>query len=129
MAPTFNAIGLAAEDMAATLAFYRALGLEIAPEQDSEQHAEALLPGGIRLMFDSFALLRSLIPDWTPTGEAAGGLAFLCDSPAEVDAVHADLVKAGYASHKDPWDAPWRQRYAQITDPDGRVVDLFAWLT
>lgn len=127
MAPTFNAIGLAAEDMPATLDFYRALGLSIPPEQDKEPHAEAVLPGGIRLMFDSCASLRSLDPDWTP-GEPGGGLAFLCENAAEVDTVHAALVDAGYRSHKEPWDAVWGQRYAQVLDPDGRVVDLFAWL-
>lgn len=127
MAPTFNAIGLAAEDLPATLAFYRALGLDIPTEQDAGPHAEAVLPGGIRLMFDSYASLKELDPEWTPMPEGAGGLAFLCDTPAEVDTVHTDLVEAGYASYKDPWDAPWGQRYAQITDPDGRIVDLFAW--
>ena len=25
-----------------------------------------------------------------------------------------------------PWDAFWGQRYAQVKDPDGNVVDLFA---
>jgi len=128
MAPTFNAIGLAAADMATTLAFYRELGLDIPAEQDTAPHAEAVLPGGIRLMFDSYASLRELDPEWTPAPEGAGGLAFLCDNPAEVDEVHSNLVRAGYASYKDPWDAPWGQRYAQITDPDGRVVDLFAWV-
>jgi uncharacterized glyoxalase superfamily protein PhnB len=127
MAPTFNAIGLAAHDMAATLAFYRALGLDIAPEQDKEPHAEAQLPGGIRLMFDSHESLRSLDPEWTPGDPAgAGSLAFLCDSPADVDAAHATLVAAGHPSHKEPWDAVWGQRYAQVADPDGRVIDLFA---
>jgi catechol 2,3-dioxygenase-like lactoylglutathione lyase family enzyme len=130
MAPTFNAIGLAAADMAATLAFYRLLGLEIAPEADKEPHAEALLPGGIRLMFDSHESLTSLFPEWTPPDpEGAAELAFLCDDPADVDAVHAALVAAGHRSNKEPWDAVWGQRYAQVFDPDGRSVSLFASLT
>jgi uncharacterized glyoxalase superfamily protein PhnB len=54
------------------------------------------------------------------------GICFLCDSPAEVDKTHADLVAAGYRSHKDPWDAFWGQRYASVVDPDDNVVDLFA---
>lgn len=128
MAPTFNAIGLAAADMAATLAFYRSLGLDIPAEQDTAPHAEAVLPGGIRLMFDSYASLAELDPEWTPAPEGAGGLAFVCDNPAEVDEVHADLVEAGHESYKEPWDAVWGQRYAQIKDPDGRVIDLFAWV-
>ena len=46
--------------------------------------------------------------------------------PRDVDAVYADLTGAGYESHKEPWDAFWGQRYAQVRDPDGHVIDLFA---
>jgi uncharacterized glyoxalase superfamily protein PhnB len=54
------------------------------------------------------------------------GLAFECDSPDEVDQVYSELVGAGYHGHKEPWDAFWGQRYAQLHDPDGNGVDLFA---
>jgi hypothetical protein len=53
MAPTFNGIGLAAADMATSLAFYRRLGLEFPGGSDDEPHVEATLPGGIRLMWDT----------------------------------------------------------------------------
>jgi catechol 2,3-dioxygenase-like lactoylglutathione lyase family enzyme len=129
MAPTFNAIGLPVADMATTLAFYRKLGLDLAAELDKEPHAEAELPGGIRLMFDTHDMLRSFDPDWRPPTGKGASLAFLCADAAEVDAVHADMVGAGYRSHKDPWDAEWGQRYAMLTDPDGNGVDLYAWLT
>ena len=36
------------------------------------------------------------------------------------------LVAAGYQGGKEPWDAFWGQRYAQVFDPDGNSVDLFA---
>jgi catechol 2,3-dioxygenase-like lactoylglutathione lyase family enzyme len=128
MAPTFNAIGLAAADMATTLAFYRRLGLDIPAEADTEPHVEAILPGGIRLMWDSNEMLTSLDPDFTPpTGEGAS-LAFLCADAAEVDSVHVEMVQAGYVSHRDPWNAEWGQRYAVLKDPDGNTVDLFAWV-
>jgi uncharacterized glyoxalase superfamily protein PhnB len=55
-------------------------------------------------------------------------LTFLCNSPAEVDTTYAQLTAQGYAGHKAPYDAFWGQRYAQIEDPDGNVVDLFASL-
>jgi len=32
----------------------------------------------------------------------------------------------GHRAHKAPWDAFWGQRYAQVLDPDGNSVDLFA---
>jgi uncharacterized glyoxalase superfamily protein PhnB len=56
-------------------------------------------------------------------------LAFLFESPGAVDQKFAELVKAGAHPRKAPWDAFWGQRYAQIYDPDGNVVDLFAPLS
>ncbi|MDQ7033970.1 MAG: VOC family protein [Anaerolineae bacterium] len=54
------------------------------------------------------------------------GLAFLCDSPKDVDTHFERLKGLGYGVHKAPFDAFWGQRYAQIEDPDGNVIDLFA---
>ena len=53
-------------------------------------------------------------------------LAFACDDPADVDAIYADLVGAGYRGHLAPFDAFWGMRYATILDPDDNGVDLFA---
>jgi uncharacterized glyoxalase superfamily protein PhnB len=39
---------------------------------------------------------------------------------------HRELVAAGAESRNEPWDAYWGQRYAQVKDPDGNVIDLFA---
>lgn len=127
MAPKFDLVGLVVEDMAASLAFYRELGVVASEGSDGEPHVEATLPGGLRFAWDTVATIRSFDPEWTrPVGGNNVGLAFRCDSPAEVDALHAELVAAGHPSHKDPWDAFWGQRYASVTDPDGNVVDLFA---
>lgn len=124
MATTLNGIGLAAADMATSLAFYRRLGLDIAAEADHEPHAEAVLPGSIRMMWDTHASLRGFDPDWTPS-TGGPGLAFLCADAAEVDRVYQEL---GADSVKPPWDAPWGQRYAIIKDPDGYQIELFAWV-
>ena len=127
MAPTLNALGIVVADMGKSLAFYRRLGLDIPAEADSQPHAEATLPGGTRLMFDTVDLVRSFVPDWTaPSGSPRIGLAFQCADPAEVDRVYAGLVEAGYEGHKPPWDAEWRMRYALLRDPDGNGVDLYA---
>ncbi len=56
---------------------------------------------------------------------APGGPAFLCPSPADVDAKYADLAALGHG-HKEPWDAFRGQRYASVKDPDGNQIDLFA---
>ena len=127
MPPKFDLIGIVVQDMATSLKFYRQLGLSIPAEADSEGHVEATLAGGLRFAWDSAEVIRSFDPDWTPgSGGHRMGLAFLCDNAAEVDAMYNRLVGQGYVSHKEPWDAFWGQRYAQVLDPDGNPVDLFA---
>ena len=124
--PTLNAIGIVSKDLGASVRFYRLLGVEL-PDPDGD-HVEATLPSGIRLMLDDRKLIKQLDPEWTePTGHRMV-LAFACASPAEVDATYAKMTGAGHRSKTAPWDAFWNQRYAQIVDPDGNVVDLFAAL-
>ena len=122
-------IGLVVEDLAASLAFYRRLGLQIPEGAESSEHGhvELELAGGLRLAWDTVEVIRSFDPEWEPAGGGARiALAFRCDGPAEVDSTYNELVGAGYDGHKEPWDAFWGQRYAQVRDPDGNGVDLFA---
>ena len=126
MALRLDLIGIVVEDMPRALAFYRLLGLDLPPEADEEGHVETTLPGGLRLAWDTVDVIRSFSQWEPPSGGHRMGLAFLCDSPADVDARHAELLAAGHRSHLDPFDAFWGQRYATVLDPDGNPVDLFA---
>ena len=45
-----------------------------------------------------------------------------------MDATYAGLVAAGFEGKKEPYDAFWGQRFADVVDPDGNVVHLFAAL-
>lgn len=123
--PRFDAFGLVVEDMAATLAFYRRVGLDIPEGSEGEGHVEVEV-GGVRMMFDTVEVVRSFSEWEPPSGGHRIGLAFLCDSPEHVDATYADLVGAGHRGHLEPFDAFWGQRYATVLDPDGNPVDLFA---
>jgi catechol 2,3-dioxygenase-like lactoylglutathione lyase family enzyme len=123
-------IGIAVSDMAAALAFYRRLGLDLPASADNEPHVEATLQGGLRLAWDTEETIRSFDPDWQPPASGHRiGLAFRCDDPAGVDEAYAELVAAGYEGARAPWDAFWGQRYATVHDPDGNPVDLFAPLS
>lgn len=125
--PRLDMIGMVTANMAAALAFYRRLGLEIPADADGEAHVEALGPGGVRVAWDTVEVMRATDPNWRfPMGENRLSLAFHCGTPAGVDAVHAELVAAGHRSEREPWDAFWGQRYAVVLDPDGNSVDLFA---
>lgn len=121
-------IEIVTADMAASLAFYRRLGLDIPPEADSEPHVEITLLGGqLVLAWDTAETIRSFTPAWQPPSRGRRmALAFRCADTTAVDREHAALVQAGYANAVDPFDAPWGQRYASVHDPDGNAVDLFA---
>jgi catechol 2,3-dioxygenase-like lactoylglutathione lyase family enzyme len=127
VAPRLDVVGLVVQDMAASIAFYRRLGLVFADGADAEGHVETNLPGGLRLILDTVEIIHSFDPGWTrPSGDHRMALAFACDSPAEVDALYRQLVDAGHEGHLVPWDAFWGQRYATAHDPDGNAIELFA---
>jgi uncharacterized glyoxalase superfamily protein PhnB len=125
--PDLNAIGIVASDMARSIRFYRLLGLDF-PETPDEGHVEAPLANGGRLMLDSEDVIRSFKPDWERENGNQLGLAWECASPTEVDEVFARIVADGFESEKEPWDAFWGQRYAQLLDPDGVEISLYAAL-
>jgi catechol 2,3-dioxygenase-like lactoylglutathione lyase family enzyme len=125
--PKLNAIGIVATDLARSIRFYRLLGLDV-PETPHEGHVDTFLPNGIRFMLDTEETVESFRPDWKRATGNQLGLAFECSDAAEVDEIHARVVAAGFQSEKEPWDAVWGQRYAQLADPDGVPVDLYAAL-
>lgn len=126
--PRFNAIGFAVADMARSLEFYRALGLEVPEGAQSAPHAEIPLAPGVRLLLDTHESIAAFDPGFTPATGGHGSLAFDCGDPAGVDAAHERMVAAGAKSHLAPWDAFWGQRYAVVLDPDGHGVDFYAAL-
>jgi catechol 2,3-dioxygenase-like lactoylglutathione lyase family enzyme len=122
-----DAVGIVVDDMARSLAFYRQLGVDVPADADEQPHVEVVLPGGMRLLFDTEETIRSFDPDWQPPDRGHRvGLAFLVDTPSELDTLYETLVSSGYTGHKAPWDAFWGQRYAMLHDPDGNAVDLFS---
>jgi catechol 2,3-dioxygenase-like lactoylglutathione lyase family enzyme len=120
-----NAIGIVASDMERSIRFYRLLGLDV-PETPGEGHVDTFLPNGVRFMLDQEDVIKSFRPEWTRETGNQLALAFECDSPADVDDLYRRVVEAGFTGEKEPWDAFWGQRYAQLLDPDGVPVDLYA---
>ncbi len=126
--PELNAIGIAVSDLRRSMQFYRLLGLDL-PEDSPENHVEAKMANGTRLMFDTEEVIQSFLPGWTRLDGNQVSLAFECPSPTEVDEVYARVIAAGFEGEKEPWDAFWGQRYALLGDPDGVRVNLYAALT
>lgn len=122
-----GALGIVVADLARSLDFYRALGLDIPEGAEKEPHVEVHVAGGFSLMFDPVSTITSFDPDWTPpTGGPGVSLAFGFGTPAAVDEAYATMTDLGFDGHKVPWDAFWGQRYASLRDPDGNGVDLYA---
>lgn len=127
--PGLDVVGVIVSDLGRAMQFYARLGIEFPADPDSmgHGHVEAPLPGGLRFTLDAESSIRSFDPDWSPpSGGHRVAVAFRCASPEEVDSLYRELTDAGACGYKEPWDAFWGQRYAQVEDPDGNVVDLFA---
>ena len=125
--PQLNALGIVVSDMARSIRFYRLLGLDV-PETPDEGHVDTFLPNGVRFMLDTEEVVHSFRPEWTRETGNQVGLALECAGQTEVDDVYARVTAAGFHGEKEPWDAFWGQRYAQLRDPDGVPVDLYAAL-
>ena len=121
--PKLDAIGIVVKNLDESRRFYRLIGVDI-PEVD-EDHVEVVLENGLRLMFDKLELVQKIMKWEEPVGHRMG-LAFLCSSPADVDVTVEKIRAEGFKVSLEPWDAFWGQRYAQVVDPDGNLIDLFA---
>jgi len=123
-----NAIGIVVSDMEQSIRFYRLLGVDV-PQTPDEGHVDTFLPNGVRFMLDTENVIRSFRPEWSRDVGNQVAVAFQCGSASEVDQIYASAVEAGFHGENEPWDAFWGQRYAQLADPDGVPVDLYAQLS
>ena len=125
----FDQFNLVVSDMAATVAFYRLLGLEI-PDTLAEwqdHHRTAILGNGVDLDFDSVEFARKWNGGWPGgSGGHTGVLGFRLGSREEVDAAYTIMTGAGYNGQQPPYDAFWGARYAIVEDPDGNAVGLMS---
>ena len=129
--PVLNQVDIVARDFDATLAFYRALGIDVVevprmPGSDI-RHAEVTLENGFVVHVDNEALARVYNAGWR--GPGGGTRALLGCSVAtreEVDLRYAALVAAGYEGRQAPYDAFWGARYAIVADPDGVEVGIMS---
>lgn len=124
-----DAVGLIVGDLRRSVRFYRSLGVPFpeGAEESEHGHAEAHLTGGFRLLLDTEAVIASFDPAWRPpSGDPRVSVAFRCAGPEMVDGLYARAIESGGHGHNEPWDAFWGQRYAQLRDPDGNGVDLYA---
>jgi uncharacterized glyoxalase superfamily protein PhnB len=131
--PDLFLVDFVARDMEATIAFYRALGVDI-PETGiwrtatGIHHVDVPMPGGAVLHFDSPALARVYDRGWRePAGPGTRVVvSFRVGSREEVDRLHDHLSALGHPSAQPPFDAFWGARYAIVEDPDGNHIGLMS---
>ncbi len=109
---SISAITLAVRDMARAVAFYHdGAGIPILYGGPDTSFTSFRIGGGyLNLILSNDADVR-----WW------GRCILYVD---DVDAHHRRMVEAGYAPDGEPADAPWRERYYHITDPDGHEISF-----
>ncbi|WP_119301881.1 VOC family protein [Dongia deserti] len=130
--PTLGQLNLVSGDPAASIAFYRRLGVEIADaavwRTATGTHHVNARSGEVDFELDSTAFAQIWNEGWRGRGDLKGRivLGFRMVSREAVDEVYADLTTAGYAGLQAPYDAFWGARYAVVEDPDGIAVGLMS---
>lgn len=122
-APALGQLTVVVQDMAASVAFDRRLGLTIEAEPGTP-HVAVELAGGLMLELDEVGLVPMWDAGWSGRTGGSTVLGFSLPTPAAVDELYADLTGAGHHGHEPPYDAFWGGRYAIVDDPDGNGVGL-----
>lgn len=108
---SLSAVTLGVADMAASCAFYDALGFEV-------------LSGGPDAAFTSYAVGASYLNLQLVRSGVVGGWGRTIVHVDDVDAVHRRALAAGLRPSTTPADAPWGERYFHVSDPDGHELSL-----
>jgi quinol monooxygenase YgiN/catechol 2,3-dioxygenase-like lactoylglutathione lyase family enzyme len=129
--PPLDLINIVTDDFAASLAFYRRLGLPIhegaaVANADGPFHANVRVGSGAEIDLDSARFAQVWNTGWRGRTDLSGRvfLNFRLPSRADVDARYAALRDAGYRGLQPPTDAFWGARFAAIEDPQGVGVGL-----
>jgi uncharacterized glyoxalase superfamily protein PhnB len=126
--PDLHMLNVVVSDMAASLDFYRRLGIVVPGDLDTAgAHVQLRMPGGFSLELDTAESARLWHAGWRadPAGVRVV-IGFSLPTREAVDARYAELTSAGYAGRQPPFDAFWGARYAIVTDPDGNDIGLMS---
>ena len=121
-------LNVVVRDMAASLDFYRRLGIAVPASGDAAgAHVQLKMPGGFSLELDTAESARLWHAGWrADPASATVVLGFVLPARQAVDDRYAELTSAGYRGRQPPFDAFWGARYAIVADPDGNDVGLMS---
>jgi catechol 2,3-dioxygenase-like lactoylglutathione lyase family enzyme len=124
--PGLHMLNLVVTDMAASLDFYRRLGIAVPQGQGAAgAHVQLRMPGGFSLELDTAESARLWHAAWRAgPGGVSVVVGFSLPTREAVDQRYAELTAVGYPGRQPPFDAFWGARYAIVADPDGNDVGL-----
>jgi catechol 2,3-dioxygenase-like lactoylglutathione lyase family enzyme len=127
-APDLHMLNLVVSDMAASLDFFRRLGVAVPQgESAADAHVQLRMPGGFSLELDTAESVRRWHAGWRADPASAGVVVgFALPSREAVDERYAELTGAGFTGRQPPFDAYWGARYAIVADNDGNDVGLMS---
>lgn len=129
MALHLHSVTIVVSNMAKSIAFYRTLGLQIADNMEQEPFVDCMADGTTYICLVSESTVTTHRPHWVRNEASSSvSLHFKLDKQGDVDVIHTRFMNHNYESSMQPYDAPWGERYAQVLDPDGHTIALFASL-
>jgi catechol 2,3-dioxygenase-like lactoylglutathione lyase family enzyme len=133
---TLDQLNIVCGDPAASIAFYRRLGVDIPDEAvwrtpTGIHHVGASDRSGeqaIHLDLDSSPFAQIWNAGWADRDDLRGRVVvgFRVPTRVAVDEIYRDMTGAGYRGLQQPYDAFWGARYAVIEDPDGVAVGVMS---
>ncbi len=126
MSLQLSMVGLMVRDMAASLEFYRRLGLEIPEGSEDEPFVQKRMQSGVSMFWDTV-----FADNYDPQREVPGGgyqvmLEFFLEDEGAVDSKYEEMTRHyGYGGRLEPVQT-FGPYAAMVEDPDGNVVLLTA---
>jgi len=128
METDLHMLNVIVSDLAASLEFYRRLGVAV-PDgaKAAGPHVALRQPGGFSLELDTAESAALWHAGWRADPDSVRVvIGFALPTRQSVDDRYADLTAAGYMGRQPPFDAFWGARYAIVADPDGNDVGLMS---
>ncbi len=125
MSLQLSMVGLMVRDMAASLEFYRRLGIEIPEGSEVKPFVQKRMQSGVSIFWDTI-----FADKYDPEREAPKGgyqvmLEFFLEDEGAVDSKYEEMTRHGYRGRREPVRT-FGPYAAMVDDPDGNVVLLTA---
>ena len=128
MKPSLHSVLIIVADIQASIKFYRTLGLDVPDANPDDTHIDCIMEGSVYICLVPEATAKKHRDGWQGSAGNRLTLQFRCETQNDVDVTYTKLINEEYTSSELPHDTPWGERYAQVLDPDGNVIVLFAGL-